>query len=218
MIKLVDIAEVPEKIGEAEIVFEGWKSDSYSRNRQFLPRRQSRTIVLPDEPDTKFYWVMNDKQFLFTSGEENNRKLFFGGMDESPFLVELNFSMIENLIDGSEAFFQALKPKRVKNWEEALKTKAKRQGDFFAIPFFKTDWGAFLKQHLGKKGSVEMRIADEMPLNGTRHRLNGLVAIGEGNLVLGDGVINAPDHEPLLLDGPHLIEQAVGFLRPQEAD
>jgi len=216
--QVLEIDEIPDKVGEAEIVFEQEKTDPFYRRDQILPRRQNKVIVLPEEDESRFYSLAGGGQFLFTTGREDNRRLFFGGMDESPFLVRLHFSMLENLIDGEEAFFESLKPPKVREWETALEVSASRQGDFFAVPFNQKEWGAFLKNHLGK-GSLTMKIGEELVLFGTRHRFSGLVAIStDERLFIGDGVIKAPDHEPLLLNGPHLIDQAVGFVRPQEAD
>lgn len=214
--KLIDIKELPARAGEAELEVEEY-NNSYRPNP--LARRESKTIVFSETETARFYSIKDGQQFLYTAGVGENRRLFFGGMDESPFLVELYFPMIESLMDGEEAFFNGLKPKIVAEWEAVLKTTAKRQGDFFAVPFFKQDWGGFLKQYLGKGTAVTSFLADGFRLRGTRHCFTGLIATSEKeNRIIGDGVIMAPDHENLYIPGPHLIEQAIGFVRPQEAD
>src|SRR3989344_1796920 len=173
-----------------------------------LAHREGEKIFLSHDGAEKFYPLLKGEQFLFTSPSSGTeRALFFGGMDESPFLVELEFDALEGLFEGERGFFEGLKPQIIRHWEKSLGVKAKRQGDFFAISDRQPkSWKEFFQIH--KSSKLELEVVEKRSLAGTRHQFSGLAAWNEGCFI-GEGTIEAPDHAPLLLKGPHLIRQAV---------
>lgn len=224
MVKLIEkMSEVPRKIGEANIVFQGRQGGRWDPNPP-PASRSGKTIILDQDAKGKFYSISGGQKFLFTANTTNRenddrRSLFFGGMDESPFLVELEYRLVEDLVSGEESFLSALKPSAVKKWETLLESEAKRQGDFFAVASRnKVNWDSFFMSYLNVNGSeITMTIVKDFSLKGTRHGFTGILGKFNG-LIVCQGRIEAPDHEPLLLEQPHLIEQSEGFVKPQEAD
>ncbi len=212
-----NLGDVPNTAGDAELVLRPRKVDSYNISTP-LAQRNGKTIFLEENEDMRFYQLLSGRQFLYTANDNGgSRHMFFGGTDENPFLVELELSAMEWLVTGEEAFFEGLKPLIVKKFEQIWATKAKRQGDFLAVtPKRSKEWGSFLRKHLGKN-EAKMSIVEKERLRNTRHTFQGLVA-RVGDLFIGEGIIEAPDHGPLKLIGPHIIEQAVHLLKPQEAD
>lgn len=214
--KLIEsLTEVPRSAGEAEIeVVEG-------RSIQGMAMRDGRTIRLGDGGHSpRFYSIKEGQQFLFTvtdpSTRQTGRRVYFGGMDESPFLVELHPFAIEGLINGEDAFFAELKPDIIRGWEKKLEVPARRQGDFFAAGGPKLKWPELFRKS-GLDTEFTVRQVENFQLRGTRHRFSGILATAGGS-ILGEGIITAPDHLPLELKSPHLIEQAVHLLQPQQAD
>ncbi len=211
-----DIGKAPKKMGTAEIVIVE-QTDLPGR----VPYRKERQIFLPEDSDARFYAINKRQQFLCTVNIYAQRRLFFGGMDESPFLVELGLSHIEELIVGEEAFFESLKPTTIQRWEKGFNVKAKRQGDFFAIaPPEPASWGNFIKRFAPQ--GLKVTPAEEHMLSGTRHSFTGLIGTsavsGENGIFIGEGTITAPDHADLVLDHPHVILQSIGLTNPREAD
>ncbi len=184
--------------------------------------RKKDEIFLAHTEEARFYPLKKGEQFLYTNDGGRGRSLYFGGMDESPFLVELEMAAFENLLDGEEAFFDGLKPTWLRNTERETKKRAKRQGDFFAFSSTK-DLSTFLRLHMSRGNNATVHIVEKLSLEGTRHQFSGMYLsvfnnarerIGFG----GEGTIEAPDHALLKLDGPHIITQALHLVRPKEAD
>lgn len=226
--KPVDILDIPNRIGDAEIILfpQDARSDHdrrYSVNPPPLAARQGNRLILGGDPDSgRFYQLLKGEQFVFTTQDRDaRRRIFFGGMDESPFLAELELEVLEAMIQGEEAFFEALKPRIIRSWEQSIGIRAKRQGDFFAVPAAKkgrVSWEDFFIRSLKEKGrKAEVVYTEDTQLRGTRHTFVGMMAV-VSNCIVGDGIIHAPDHEPLDLRGPHLIEQASYLAKPKEAD
>lgn len=215
--KIIDtIGEIPTAAGEAEIIRVTSKDTG-----SMMERREKQLLINVEGKEPRFYQLKEGQQFLYavTSPSTRNgspRQLFFGGMDESPFLVELRMTALEGLLNGEEGFYEGLKTPTVRSWEAALKVSAKRQGDFFAVGGKKFRWPDLFK----RSGTSEFTVKSVVghPLVGTRHRFSGILAQTAGGTLIGEGTIEAPDHEPLTFEGPHMIDQAIHFVRPQEAD
>jgi hypothetical protein len=211
--------DLPKTAGAAKLQFLPPKE----LPRGFIASRDKEEIFLMRHESSRFYPLVGGSQFLFSCEDsQGERSLYFGGMDESPFLVQLEASTVEHLLDGEEAFFEALKPRWIRNAERESRRKAKRQGDFFAFSSTK-DMSTFLKSHMQRGNKATVQIVENMQLEGTRHHLSGLhVAISnrDGSFLgsSGEGVIEAPDHAPLKLESPHIIMQALHLVRPEEAD
>jgi|GEM_PF-1186552 len=219
VMKIIDIGKIPSKIGEAEIILQPRHKNRYDSGfNDPIAYREDNQIIIDPKVNGRFFSILGGRQFLYTGDDENrDRHMFFGGMDESPFLVEVDYKLVEELALGEDAFFNSLKPSVVKRWEKGLGSEAKRQGDFFAVASDKkVNWDSFFMSHLDG-GKITMSFVKDFALRDTRHNFTGI--LGEINdLLVGEGRIDAPDHEPLLLEQPHLIEQAEGLLNPVEAD
>lgn len=204
---------VPDRVGSVEITMRRLGDRPGS-----LVDRKGNTITLANAHDLRFYLIKEGRQFVYAgSDEQGRREVYFGGMDESPFLVQLDLASIEGLIAGEEGFFAGLKPRNTRSWENVLMSTSKRQGDFFATgPKKRMGWAQFFKRH-ASRSEWKTKVVEGESLRGTRHKFTGFLATNGTNLI-GEGTIEAPDHQPLVLHGPHLIEQAVHLMKPQEAD
>jgi hypothetical protein len=216
-----NIWDLPTKAGDAELVLQPPAKDRYYYDNHAPVTREGNKIALLNDRRARFYSIKDGQQFLFTLPDprhgDENRRLFFGGTDEMPFLVELELAALEGLIGGEEAFFEGLKPSKLRNAERNLNNKTKRQGDFFAVgPKVNAQWKNFFVRNL-KGNKFSLSLVEDQPLLDTRHTFSGLLASTEGYMV-GEGTITAPDHEPLVLKGPHVIIQAQYLMRPKEAD
>jgi hypothetical protein len=211
----MEMKELPKSAGDAILHFVPNLPDNWAI-------RKDKEILLTHDAEARFYPLKKGSQFLYTCGDGTARFLYFGGMDESPFLVELDLAVFEHLLDGEEAFFDSLKPAWIRNAERETKRKALRQGDFFAWTSSK-DMSTFLRTHMQRGNRAEVQIVEKMQLRETRHRFSGLyfnVRNNDGHFLSagGEGVIEAPDHAPLKLEGPHIIMQALHLVKPKEAD
>jgi hypothetical protein len=217
--RVMEMKELPKRVGDAEIHLApgnafAWEAPAF---------RKEKEIILSEEGSPRFYQLKNGEQFLYTSEDRGgNRHLYFGGMDESPFLVELEMRALEHAIEGERAFFEGLKPSWIRQVEQKMKRRTKRQGDFFAFSVSK-NMVAFINEYVRHGTRVQMDTAEKSPVEGTRHRFSGLryfILNRDGHVQFsgGEGLLEAPDHAPLKLDGPHIIMQALHLVRPKEAD
>lgn len=215
--RFMALKEMPSHIGEASIAIRPRRSTSSWEQTKPLAARVGKELHLSESDDARFFPLMKGQQFLYTAADNDRRRLFFGGMDESPFLVELQYSLIEVLIEGENAFYQALKPTFITSAETIFSNVARRQGDFFAVrPKKRMDMVKVLMTHL-KNQEVTFSVVEDQPLKETRHRFKGLLG-RIGHHFIGEGTISAPDHEQLVLDGPHVIGQSFGLVSPKTAD
>lgn len=217
--RVMEMKELPKKAGQAKLHFLPLEELT---DRTMAQRKGKELFFLRDE-GARFYPLKKGEQFLYTNSDSNGgRHLVFGGMDESPFLVQLDITALENLFEGEESFFEGLKPAWIRNAEKETKRKAKRQGDFFAFPSTK-DLSTFVRTYMQRGNKAEIQIVDKTSLRGTRHLFTGVhfsVQNHENRFLIsgGEGTIEAPDHTPLQLEGPHIIMQALHLVRPKEAD
>jgi hypothetical protein len=219
--KLFEMKHRPSEAGLAKIFFE---EDVYDNSP---PLRKGVNIALPDKPEAEFFRLLSGEQFLFRYqlNRDPEFKYWFGGTDELPFLARLKSDPFKHFMRGGEdSFYRHLKPELIIRLEERYGIMAKRQGDFFAFPLpyswedlAKAQWLCFGKE-------VEpAQHSKGKSLFGTRHKMIGLLGerypIFGGSYTLGEGTINAPDHEPLIIDGQlHVILQARNLFEPEEAD
>lgn len=196
-----------------------------------VPRRAGNSIYLPGPHEPrhsrhKFYSLNSDKQFVYLQRDfrYENYTVYFGGTDETTvFLTRLVRQAGKILRDkGEQAFYDFLKPDRIKYFEQRFNITALRQGDWMAVGTGRTwlDWQdaieLFLVTDLGP-GRVE-----SLNLNQTRHSLTGqFISVGgsRDRWYLVEGVIEAPDHQPLVLSGQvYVVQQAHGLYQPMTAD
>lgn len=187
-----------------------------------VPRRDNDKIIFPRAPLADIFPLKKRKQFLY----HNQGTFFFGGTDERPFLVQLSQNIYYPFQkDSEEGFFAALKPESIRIAETYLNRKTRRQGDFFAVPMGMS-WKNVIRAvefGSGKRYSV-VEIGRDSMLMDTRHRVEGKGINLPFNLfgklfpLVFEGVLSAPDHEPLELKGPHLIDQAANLFDPKKAD
>lgn len=218
--KLFEMRSVPKKAGQAKLQF-GYRGSAHTP-----PFRESADIVLPDNPESEFFPLMNGEQFLLRlvgSGRDSETQYWFGGTDERPFLVRLRDEPFRSFQkEGDDSFYTALKPEVITKFEQAFQVASKRQGDIFAVPVPHT-WDEIQRASLLCLGTKqEPRNVKYQPIFETRHKLNGLcmerARIFGDNHTLGEGVLEAPDHSPLKLERVHLIIQARNLYEPRLAD
>lgn len=193
-----------------------------------VPRRKGADIFLPRNPYSDFFPLKGGEQFLYTFRDipvSRVPTIYFGGTDENPFLVRLHGGPLEAYEKGGEdAFFDFLKPREIRRLEQRLHVIAKRQGDIFAMPL-PFDWPdvdlitAVVRGYPSIQGPAEDDVSIRH-LFDTRHTMDGLASTLDPSRtrILGQGIITAPDHAPLVLDGIHLIVQAVGLYDSRSAD
>lgn len=167
----------------------------------------------------------NYEQFLYrqTSDSSHFKDTWFGGTDEAPFLVKLDpWAYNPYRYRGSEGFYTGIIPSSMKTMALKWGGEWKRQGDIFAYSLPITwaaikDIGDFTK---GRKGLRLFEVEKESVLD-TRHNLQGrwcqLMCQGK-SLVIAEGVLTAPDHAPMVLDGPHALDQTTHLDNPAKAD
>ena len=222
----------PTRAGMAEIV--------YCDPAQLADgaRREGTTILVPDTADLEVVELLDGQQYLFHKPPTNPRfdrgaGVWFGGMDESPFLASLITGHYRAYRQGGEAaFFASLKPMETTYLEVVFGCKAKRQGDIFAMPIEDMDLAATVlgqwnRESLHDRGNWPS-ILEEFGASifGTRHRFYGKryaelpanTIHAERFCLVWDGVLRAPDHRPLELPGLHYMQQAQGLINPTKAD
>lgn len=188
------------------------------------PQRQGNKIGLPKDKTARYFSLNGGSQFIidvgnFSSG--NMRRVWFGGTDEEPFLVEMNSAVADYFIENEgsvESFYNRLVPENVLSLSDETGIPYKRQGDIFAAKFCGE---RYFEDRLAKL--MEVRIEQgEMRLLGTRHVGKGRslsIINGNGRRMLFTGVVEAPDHKPMnLSDGLYLIGQTREIVNPAQAD
>lgn len=213
--RLFELNPLPKKAGMAVLT---WGKG--------LPRRQEEKITIPEDEETQYFPLQNGEQFLILTPHDHIQRLYFGGTDERPFLVEMEPRVLLTLKQGEKGFYNALKPGGANFCEEKFGTKAVRQGDWFAVPI-PLNWGSvhglfgLFSENMDHK--VVTKKEKGIHIGGTRHLLV------EGQLVttsydrfdcagIAEGLLRAPDHEDKVLVGPHALFQTQHLKEPQKAD
>lgn len=215
--------EIPKNAGKAKIE---WLAPDQSS----LPRRDKNIIYLPAYQKAQFHKLAWGVQFLFVFHERSYGQLlvYFGGTDEEPFLVQLDSEVLSYYERGGEkGFYAALKPRVIKDLEEAFEVESERQGDIFGVPI-PMSWellGKSVKLYSaleGKGYDYEPEQVKDRAVFGTRHLFSGYeLQIGLGkieSLIFGEGLIKAPDHADLILTRVHVFGQTSFLINPQKAD
>lgn len=216
--RLFELDSLPKKAGVATLAW---------NERAQIPSREEEEIRLPHDDNVQYFPLQRGVQFLVAVPDNNGRqamRLFFGGTDERPFLVEMNPDALLGLKKGEAGFYDAIKPEGAKYCEEKFGTKTIRQGDWFAVPI-PLNWkdvhgllGLFCRDH-----KVVMKKEKGIPIGGTRHLLveGQLVTTSYNQLGctgIAEGLLRAPDHEDKMLKGPHALFQTQHLKEPQKAD
>jgi hypothetical protein len=205
------LLEVPvEQFGKARVEF--------GVRGLVAPERTGDVLAFPFEFERRgieMHSLHGGEQFLVIDGE----RTYFGGTDEQPFLVRLDRDHLIRFRHGGEkAFYKGLKPSRLSYYEAITKTTALRQGDIWALPLGDISWDQLQADfRVAKRRRLKMsRYWGEMRVFQTRHDLVGTWTISRpylrynGKLVelrgrAVEGILKAPDHEDLVLNGPHLL-------------
>ena len=230
--KVKEMRKLPGKAGVATLEW-------FLRDDR-LPSIKGSVIRLPEMRDDAYFYPLKDgEQFLFWLGDfdlnEPDRfdHVYFGGTDETPFLVSLKPQALLSFLNGGEAsFFEVLRPWIIQRLQLIWgKDKTRRQGNIFAYPM-PYDWDKLVKKWndniTGSMCSLD-RDCNGRELFGTSHQFLGKLYQGDFWLdgigrffanrerpltdgtypiILGEGVIKTADHKELELKGLHLIAQA----------
>ena len=213
--KLFELHTLPKTAGLAEL----------EPGKNWQPVRDGKKINIPFFPEVEFFVLKDGDQFLLRFSCDNRYQYFFGGTDEQPFLVQLRDEPFFAFVRGGEqGFFEALKPPMIRELEKIYQTTAKRQGDIFAMPIPYT-WQELqdaIFVSCGRKLEIEGGPKNMgSDVFHTRHNLKGKVikyGLEHEIRMFGEGVLEAPDHAPVKLEGVHLLGQATGLFDPPRAD
>ena len=209
---------LPAFAGNAPLCFEGSRK----------PHLRDQQIVLPRPTKQQWFFQLQfGRQFVFVHTSKSKvRTLWFAGWDEQhPFVSELGvlafptISRAPRLLKilktkGEKTFYEALKPCPIRRLERLYDRKARRQGDFWFFPL-DCSWTEFRQGYklIGLENEVE--VAVERKLFGANHYLTGTfikdVAIGNWwRCWVGEGIVTAPHHSDVVLEGLHIICWAKG--------
>ncbi len=226
MQRIVKMGSRPATAGLAQLEF--------LRGSGKMPERRESRILIPYDDTTEFAPLSNGSQFLVCYGSAEVS--FFGGTDEHPFLTDLPLKREDAEQLSEYQFYENLKPGLIKDLESRWGEKlTRRQGDIFAFPLSlpqryhaRANWRMILITHtdgdsMGRGSRTEKMSApqavNEFPLFGTRHKLTGALLLfpyyTSGLDTIGSGVLTAPDHAPLILQGPHIFVRSgmVGWMQ-----
>ncbi len=210
---LFEIKKLPKKADKAVL---DWNKDVD------FPSRDGKYIGMPNNPENLYFPLRNGKQFLIKCKDSRSDRMWFGGTDEEPFLVEMNSELISRYINSQGSInqlYRSLVPEKILELSEETGIKYKRQGDIFAARFcgekyFEKNLAHILRSKIDEgTGNVF----------GTRHVARGLsVSVYDDinpNAYLFRGIIKAPDHKPLKLnDALYLLGQTKHIIHPADAD
>lgn len=146
---------------------------------------------------------------------------FIGIDDNAPFVTEITDEAYSKFTQGgSRAFYAFLKPALIRKFERKTKTKAKRQGDLWAVllPFSETDFSTCCDiLDMTCSDSPLWRKHKAMGVFETRHKFTGRIfdiPFDENEYepaMICEGTLIAPNHPPLVLKGIHLVMQSDGL-------
>lgn len=219
--KLYELRTRPKVAGTANLIF------GHPDQNKRPPLREGPNIFLPDDPELDFHPLENGQKILIrlVAAGDGARQItyWFGGTEENPFLVRVDQVAFDAFKQsGEQGFFNALKPQIITRIEEAFKLTTKRQGDIFAVPLpFSVQDFTRAANLFAMDSSANFSEAAFQPILGTRHILKGFYSNARifGTVhPLGWGVVEAPDHSPLSLDGIHLLAQANCLIDSRNAD
>ena len=193
-------------------------------------RREESTIIFHNDPHSEFIVLRNGEQFLFKESRGDELHWYFGGTDGTRciFLVKIDcqesnpnpINAYHN--EGEQGFFNSLKPEIIRKLEKNIGHLTKRQGDQFAFPLpyplesirnTKFLWTGI--PHDEKSWWVATKYD---LLYKTRRKLEGNVHVVKTTLLgesvtIAEGTFTSPNHDPMILERPHIIARAVGMHR-----
>jgi hypothetical protein len=222
--KLNEIKVLPKRAGKAVLQF-GYGGD------KDLPLRIGNKIIFPSPEkffDADIFFLKNGKQFVYHGA----REIYFGGTDENVFLTRMEYRAFEIVKkEGEKAFFEALKPEAIKEWQEKFGGKPKRQGDIWAISlrlsFYHLDRVIFLGESVNSSFIFnEFREVKNTRIFRTRHKLTGVQSygayfhgtLGDCEIQIAQGRIISPNHRPLVFREPHILAQTALLYNSYDAD
>ncbi len=192
--------------------------------------REGSIITVPFHRAVEFFLLgQRGGALLFThdgtAKPHTQKKFWFCGFDQAPFLSEITEAAYCAFLRGGETgFFQSLKPEVVHKCEGYYGVTAKRQGDVYLCPIGGLTWKELQELcHVRSGNNLQIEeFTAEKPdkVFDTRHTFVGKVAkvellFGHTNVWVGSGTIMAPDHAPLVLETPHIIAQSAGLVDPK---
>jgi hypothetical protein len=211
-VKLKEMKRKPTKAGVAALSFD--KDIS-------LPSLADNVIHLPSGEENDFFCLKKGKQFLFVQEGMLDNSYWFGGTDESPFVVEITgyaFHAFET--GGEKGFYDFLKPEIIKKLEKKFKVKAKRQGDIWAFPLPFITWECLELLRMLDLECYTFENEKSVGVLETRHTIEGNYMdlevseneVSGGNYrVFAQGTLKSPNHAPLELETLHLLAQTNGL-------
>ncbi len=201
-----------------------------------LSKQDTGSIRLPFDEAMKFHTIKDGSQFLvyypvhFGFGTRTPM-LFFGGMDESPFLTGIKPEVYNFFVKGGEeAFFEELKPSAIKYLQSRHpNATVARQGDIWSlrIPQRRVILPQFYTDKKGEMHAFAKGKRKTTPVLGTNHYLEGryhsvsLIVIDEAvlsGIAIAEGTLTAADHAPhKLVGGLHILARTRHILPPMPA-
>ena len=206
--------EKPDMAGVAQLKYEDCRE----------PYRDGDILHLPEHAVCEMFPLKTDwEQFLF----HKNSRLWFGGTDERPFLVELNSRSLATFLNsGISAFYHELIPRNLLRLAELIpahQCKIRRQGDIFylSVSFSPFRIADAIEMYTGDKPTFKNAV--EYPVFSTRHIFNGegfndIRLFGEEVSLMVRGQITAPDHETVILERMSILGQTSMLIDPRKAD
>jgi hypothetical protein len=181
------------------------------------PLRVGNDITLPNIPGNQLFILHGGDQFVF---RPPTGTVWFGGLDEAPFMEEFQREAGDVLEKGGElAFFEAIKPSIIRDLEERWgRQGTRRQGDIwmYELPMF--GWKG-VRQNFRLRGR---RDTGKLAVFRTRHRLEGwwarAVLRGKYDVLVGGGKLTAPDHAPVVMHNLTVLAQTALLANPTRAE
>jgi hypothetical protein len=199
----------------------------------FPPRMTGHIITLPKDNLIELHALKSGEQYLGRFRGES--KYLFFGTDEGSFVTELNHAAFRSFQEGGEnAFFSSLMPDIVKDYVALGKIAYQRQGEFWTCEIA-SSWNEVLSPltlitRTSPLGNPQN--ARNLQLLGSRHLLTGKImyfqrirqvmqrsgkatkhTVKADNFVLISGIVEAPDHTPLVLPGVNVLAENMNLRR-----
>lgn len=240
--KHVDPTEFTEVKLESQS-FGDFRIDVVDHDVLRLPARIDAQILVPDDVDSLYVRKSEVKQPQiillrdlpdYSYSMRDSTCIYFGGMDESPFLARLDPHLAFRKKDQSlphilnaGALDTQLKPDIAHLYEKRTGKKAQRQGDWFFFPLtlggkqLTVDELFFTATY--DPNSPDREIIEDAQLGHTRHVLAEGRAYAERwvdgmpKQYVGEGVLKAPDHADRDAEKAFLFRHMDGLWMPKDS-
>jgi len=174
--------------------------------------------MFPLKPDFEQFLLLQPPPVGSWWGKDG--RAWFGGTDEAPFLVQMD-TTVHDLAENPEEFYGHLIPPLMLTLIHKWGGDYRRQGDIFAFPL-PYSWEKIREiGNFTKANGFPLQEAKNGHVFGTRHVLVGSwsrVMVAGKTTVIAEGTITAPDHSPMELKGPHVLDQTANLFDPKKAD